>query len=102
MSLEERLGVWLLRRTTRSVSLTDAASRLLSRLRPAFDEIGGALGDLNDERDRRSGHLRIYATSMAAEAVITPVWARYLMTYPKVQLELRVGEEPIDIVANGR
>ena len=99
--LEERLGVRLLQRTTRCVSLTDAGSRLLSRLRPALDEIGGALEDLNDERDRPSGHLRIYATSMAAEAVITPVWARYLMTYPEVQLELRVGEGPIDIVANG-
>jgi DNA-binding transcriptional LysR family regulator len=99
--LEERLGVRLLQRTTRSVSLTDAGSRLLERLRPALDQIGGALEELNEERDRPSGGLRIYAISMAAEAVITPVWARYLMSYPEVQLELRVGEGPLDIVANG-
>lgn len=99
--LEERLGVRLLQRTTRSVSLTDVGSRLLERLRPALDQIGDALEDLNEKRDRPSGGLRIYTTSMAAETVITPVWARYLMSYPEVQLELRVGEEPIDIVANG-
>ena len=53
--LEERLGVRLLQRTTRSVSLTDAGTRLLGRLRPALDQIGGALEDLDDERKRPSG-----------------------------------------------
>jgi DNA-binding transcriptional LysR family regulator len=99
--LEERLGVRLLQRTTRSVSLTDAGTRLLERLRPALDEIGGALEDLDDERKRPSGRLRIYTTSMAAATVIAPVWTRYLMTYPEVQLELEVGYGPLDIVANG-
>jgi DNA-binding transcriptional LysR family regulator len=99
--LEERLGVRLLQRTTRSVSMTDAGMRLLERLRPALDQIGGALEDLDDERKRPSGRLRIYATSMAAAAVIAPVWTRYLMTYPEVQLELEVGYGPLDIVANG-
>src|SRR5258708_30235639 len=50
--LEERLGVRLLNRTTRSVSLTDAGRRLLDRLRPAIDQIAGALEDLNQERQR--------------------------------------------------
>src|SRR5258705_12131576 len=59
--LEERLGVRLLRRTTRSVSVTDAGRRLLDRLRPAFDQIAGALEDLNQERQRPMGRLRIYA-----------------------------------------
>ena len=99
--LEERLRVRLLQRTTRSVSLTDAGSRLVERLRPALDQIGDALEDLNEKRERPSGGLRIYAISMAAEGVITPVWARYLTSYPEVQLELRVGEGPLDIVANG-
>jgi DNA-binding transcriptional LysR family regulator len=99
--LEERLGVRLLHRTTRSVSVTDAGLRLLERLRPAIDQISGALEDLNQERQRPSGRLRIYAIPLAAEAVIAPIWGRFLSTYPEVHLELAVGEATIDIVAKG-
>jgi DNA-binding transcriptional LysR family regulator len=98
--LEERLGIRLLHRTTRSVSLTDAGSRLLEQVRPAMNQIVGALEDLKHER-KPFGRLRIYATHMAAMAVIAPVWAQYLSTYPQVQLEIQVGEGPIDIVAKG-
>src|SRR6202047_4984204 len=55
--LEERLGMRLLNRTTRSVSVTDAGLRLLERLRPAISEIAGALEDLNQERERPLGRL---------------------------------------------
>jgi DNA-binding transcriptional LysR family regulator len=99
--LEERLGVRLLHRTTRSVSVTDAGFRLLERLRPAIEQIGSALEDLNQERDRPVGRLRIYAIHTAAAAVIAPVWHRFLSTYPEVHLELQLGEAPIDIVAKG-
>jgi DNA-binding transcriptional LysR family regulator len=99
--LEERLGMRLLNRTTRSVSVTDAGLRLLERLRPAISEIGGALEDLNQERQRPVGRLRIYAIHLAASAVIAPIWRRFLSTYPDVHLELAVGEAPIDIVAKG-
>jgi DNA-binding transcriptional LysR family regulator len=99
--LEERRGVRLLHRTTRSVSLTDAGFRLLEQLRPAISQITGALDNLNKERDRPLGNLRIYATHMAATAVVAPVWERFLSTYPGVSLELRVDETPIDIVAKG-
>ena len=99
--LEQRLGVRLLHRTTRSVSLPDAGLRLLERLRPAISEIASALEDLNQERQRPSGRLRIYAVEVAAAAVIAPVWGRFLSTYPEVHLELAVGEAPIDIVAKG-
>jgi DNA-binding transcriptional LysR family regulator len=99
--LEERLGVRLLHRTTRSVSVTDAGLRLLERLRPAIDQISGALEDLNQERRRPSGRLRIYATPLAAEAIIAPIWGRYLSTYPEVHLELAAGDAAIDIVAKG-
>jgi DNA-binding transcriptional LysR family regulator len=78
--LEERLGVRLLHRTTRSVSLTDAGRRLLDRLRPAIDQIAGALENLNQERQRPMGRLS---------------------TYPEVHLELAVGEASLDIVAKG-
>src|SRR3984957_457411 len=99
--LEERLGVRLLHRTTRSVSVTDAGLRLLERLRPAIDQISGALEDLNQERQRPSGRLRIYASSFAAEAVIAPIWGRFLSTYPEVRLEVAAGEATINIVAKG-
>ena len=100
--LEERLGVRLLHRTTRSVSATDAGQRLLEQLRPAIDQIAGALENLNQERLRPMGRLRIYATShLVATAVVVPIWDRFLSTYPEVHLELHVGDAPIDIVAKG-
>jgi DNA-binding transcriptional LysR family regulator len=100
--LEARLGVRLLNRTTRSVSVTDSGRRLLDRLRPAIDQIASALENLDQERLRPMGRLRIYTTShMAATAVIVPVWDRFLSTYPEVQLEVHEGEAPIDLVATG-
>jgi DNA-binding transcriptional LysR family regulator len=99
--LEERLGARLLQRTTRSVSLTDAGRRLLERLRPAMDQIAGALDDLNHTQRAPSGRLRVYATSMAAATVVAPMWTRFLMSYPEVQLELEVGYAALDIVAKG-
>src|SRR5258706_6715099 len=100
--LEERLGVRLLNRTTRSVSVTDTGLRLLDRLRPAIDQIAGALENLDQERLRPLGHLRIYAANqLAATAVIVPVWERFLSTYPDVQLEVHLGDGPIDLVAAG-
>jgi DNA-binding transcriptional LysR family regulator len=98
--LETRLGVRLLNRTTRSVSLTDAGVRLLERLRPAFDQISGALEDLNEERQRPAGRLRIWL-SPAATIVVLPVWRRYLSDYPEVQLEIWVDLGEVDIVASG-
>src|SRR6202521_1894377 len=86
--LEERLGVRLLHRTTRSVSVTDAGLRLLDRLRPAIDQIAGALENLDGERLRPVGRLRIYATTHLAATVIVAVWECFLSTYPEVHLEL--------------
>jgi DNA-binding transcriptional LysR family regulator len=99
--LEERLGVRLLNRTTRSVSLTDAGLRLVDRLRPAVNQISAALEDLGEEESRPFGRLRIYATHTAAAAVIAPIWSRFLSTYPDVQLERHLDEAPADIVAKG-
>jgi len=99
--LEERLGVRLLHRTTRSVSLTDAGLRLLERLRPAMEQIAGALEDLNEERQRPFGRLRILANNPVAAAAIVPVWERFLAAYPDVHLELLVDQSPLDIVAKG-
>jgi DNA-binding transcriptional LysR family regulator len=99
--LEERLGVRLLHRTTRSVSPTDAGLRLLERLRPAMTEVAAALEDLKREQQRPSGRLRIHATHMAAMTVIAPIWNRFLTAYPDVEIELQVNQAPVDIVAKG-
>ncbi len=99
--LEEKLGVRLLNRTTRSVSLTDAGVHLRDRLRPAFNEISGAITELNEERQRTSGHLRIRASPLAANVAIAPMWQRFMSTYPEVHIELQVDIGAADIVASG-
>jgi DNA-binding transcriptional LysR family regulator len=99
--LEGRLGVRLLNRTTRSVSLTQAGVRFVDRLRPAFDQIAGALEELNEERSRPLGRLRIWASPWAAMIVVMPIWQRYLSTYPEVQLEMWTDVSRVDIVASG-
>src|SRR6202047_2674396 len=99
--LEERLAVRLLNRTTRSVSLTDAGLRLLHRARPAVEQISRALDDLKGEQGHPFGRLRLYVTHLAGAAVIAPVWARFLSTFPDVQLEVHAAEAPVDIVARG-
>src|SRR5438874_4962811 len=99
--LEERLGVRLLNRTTRSVALTDAGLRLLGRARPAVKQISRALDDLKGEQGHPFGRLRLYVTHLAGAAVIGPVWARFLSTFPDVQLEIHADAAPGDIVAKG-
>src|SRR6202051_366101 len=97
--LEARLGVRLLNRTTRSVSVTDAGQRLLEQLRPALGQISDALEDLNRERSRPFGRLRIYATNMAGGGGEPPGCHCLPGAYPVVRLQLQVGEAPVDIVA---
>jgi DNA-binding transcriptional LysR family regulator len=99
--LEDRLGVRLLNRTTRSVALTDAGVRLLGRARPAVEQISRALDDLKSEQGHPFGRLRLHVSHFAGMAVIAPVWARFLSTFPDVQLEVLADEALVDIVAKG-
>jgi DNA-binding transcriptional LysR family regulator len=100
--LEERIGVRLLHRTTRSVSVTDAGQRLLEELRPAIDQIAAALENLDGERLRPLGRLRIHAINdVAAVVTVAPVWERLLSTYPQIHLELHVGDAPVYLIAEG-
>jgi DNA-binding transcriptional LysR family regulator len=100
--LEERLGVRLLARTTRSVSPTDAGEQLLARLRPALGDIRGALEEIAGLRDRPAGRIRLAVTPMALRMVLAPKLARFTELYPDVLLDITAtGESRFDIVAAG-
>jgi DNA-binding transcriptional LysR family regulator len=97
-SLEERLGVRLLNRTTRNVSLTDAGERLLARVRPAIMELDAAVGDLDQFRGTPTGTLRLNVSSIAAQIVLAPVLNAFLAAYPAITLDVTVDDNQSDIV----
>lgn len=98
-SLEERLGMRLLNRTTRSVSLTDAGEKLLARIRPAIMELGAAVEDLNEFRDTPTGTLRLNVSSVPAQIVLAPVIKAFLAAYPAIALDITVDDGHGDIVS---
>ena len=97
--LEERVGVRLLTRTTRSVAPTEAGERLLGTIGPRFDEIGAELERLKELRDRPAGTVRITTGDHAAETILWPALERLLPAYPDVQVEISVDIGFIDVVA---
>ncbi|RDS82316.1 LysR family transcriptional regulator [Dyella monticola] len=99
--LEERLGVRLLARTTRSVSPTDAGERLLRVITPRFEEITTELALLSEFRDKPAGKLRITAGEHAAITVLQPALAKLLPDHPDIQVEVIVDYGLTDIVAEG-
>jgi DNA-binding transcriptional LysR family regulator len=100
-NLEARVGIRLLNRTTRSVSLTDAGAMLLSQLSPAFGDIGSALDALNQYRETPFGKVRINAPSSIAPFVLGPVMARLIRENPNLQLEIVATDRLEDIVEGG-
>jgi DNA-binding transcriptional LysR family regulator len=99
-SLEERLGVRLLNRTTRSVAPTDAGERMLHQMRPLLDGFDAALESVNAFRDKPSGHLRLSVPPPVAKFVLAPVLARFLAQYPEITIEITVETRISDIVAD--
>src|ERR1700761_8888706 len=97
-ALEERLGLRLLTRTTRSVVPSEAGERLLGAIAPHFDGIEAELAALSELRDKPAGSLRITTGIHAAEAIVWPALARLLPTYPDIQVEISVHSGFIDIV----
>lgn len=100
-SIEERLDIRLLNRTTRSVALTEAGEQLFTRISPAFLDIEDALEDLNAFRGQPSGTLRINSSRAAAKLVLLPMISRFLEVYPSVDVELVVDDSLADIVSAG-
>jgi DNA-binding transcriptional LysR family regulator len=96
--LEERLGVRLLNRTTRSVALTEVGERLLAGLRPALDGFEAAVEAINIFRDKPTGHLRLTVPRPAAKQVIEPIVAKFLSAHPGVTLEVVTDSALTDIV----
>lgn len=97
--LEERLGLRLLTRTTRSVAPTEAGERLLRNIGPHFDEIDAAIDSLSDFREKPSGTIRINSSEYAAETLLWPRLAEFLPYYPDVKVEIWADYSPTDIVA---
>ena len=97
--LEERLGVKLLARTTRSVSPTEAGEHLLATLRPALGTIEQCLAALGRFRDSPAGLVRITTTYHAARSVLRPAIERVLERYPDIQIEISLDNAFTDIVA---
>jgi DNA-binding transcriptional LysR family regulator len=99
--LENQLGIRLLLRTTRSVTPTEAGALLLSRLRPALNEVASALDVLNDLRDSPRGTLRLNVPVSAARFFLQPMVDQFLSAYPEIMLELVVDNNFVDVVASG-
>jgi DNA-binding transcriptional LysR family regulator len=100
-ALEQRLGVRLFHRTTRSVALSAAGEQFLTRVRPALGEIFEAMRDAKALRDTPSGMLRINASEGGARQVLAPIVLEYLRRYPEMQVDLVTDGRLIDIVAEG-
>jgi DNA-binding transcriptional LysR family regulator len=98
-ALEDRLGVRLLNRTTRSVAPTDAGERLLTQLRPLLDGFDGVIESVNAFREKPVGHLRLVMPPPVAKFVLAPVLARFLERYPEIVIETTVESGLTDIVA---
>jgi DNA-binding transcriptional LysR family regulator len=97
--LEERLGLRLLTRTTRSVSPTEAGDRLLASVGSRFEEIEAELEALSELRDKPAGTIRITASENAAATVLLPKLANFLLQYPDIKVEIVIDYGLTDIVA---
>jgi DNA-binding transcriptional LysR family regulator len=100
-NLENRLGVRLLNRTTRNVSLTDAGEMLHASLAPAFDVIASALDGVNQFRDTPFGKVRLNVPNSIAPFVLGDILGPLISAHPNLQLEVIATDRLVDIVEEG-
>jgi DNA-binding transcriptional LysR family regulator len=100
-ALEDRLGVRLLNRTTRSVAPTEPGQALFDRIAPAFTEISGAVDVVRASHGRPSGTVKLNCPKLAADLVLAPMLGLFARRYPDIRLEVRVDDDLSDIVAEG-
>jgi DNA-binding transcriptional LysR family regulator len=97
-NLEDRVGVRLLTRTTRSVAPTEAGERLIRTVAPRFAEIDAELAAVSELKDTPTGTVRITSTENAAEAILWPALERVLPDYPDIKVEILIDYGLTDIV----
>lgn len=100
-ALEERLGIRLLQRTTRSVGLTEAGERFAARLKPALANVHEAFESLGELRDRPAGVLRLNLPRLGYEQVLAPKLRAFLAAYPDLSLDVRVDDAFASLVDGG-
>ena len=100
-ALETRVGVALFIRTTRSVGLTEAGERFLSRARPAFDELVAASEAARDLARGPTGLLRLAVPPAVVPLILEPLLASFCQAYPEIELEIDAGGELVDLAAEG-
>ncbi len=97
-ALEERLGVRLLNRTTRSVAPTLAGERLLARLGPALDDLAAAIDGVNADRDTPAGLLRLTVPPPISPILIEPLLGKFMAEHPRIRVEVSLDAVLVDIV----
>ena len=100
-ALEQRLGVRLFNRTTRSVALTEAGARLLTDIQPILTRLGEALENVNSFRDKPMGSLRLVVARPFASRLVAPLLQPFLTEFPEIRLEVVVEDARTDIVKGG-
>ncbi|MDG6745862.1 LysR family transcriptional regulator, partial [Staphylococcus aureus] len=96
--LEERLGIRLLHRTTRSVSLTEAGAALLGDIAPAIDSLTGALEQARTTAKLPAGTVRLHCFHAAADRFVVPILPRLARAFPDITLDLTIDDTVVDIV----
>lgn len=97
--LEERMGVRLLMRTTRTVTATEAGEQLMEALRPAFNDIQNRVDTVSSMRQKPGGTIRITSSRHAAETILMPVVKRLMSDYSEINVEVSVEQRLVDLVA---
>ncbi|EJB07008.1 transcriptional regulator [Rhizobium leguminosarum bv. trifolii WSM597] len=100
-TLEERLGVPLLARTTRNVRLTEAGHNLLAEVEPALRQIENGLRTAAATSREPTGLIRITASDFPAQEILLPAVAELTATYPKIEVDIQVADQFVDIVKSG-
>jgi len=99
--LEDRIGVVLVQRTTRSVRLTEAGEMFYEAVRPSVTQVRDALQTVRETQTRPSGMLRIASSSIAESFLSGTLLAGFLQTYPDVKLDITITDDEFDIVEAG-
>src|SRR3954451_19218005 len=100
-TLEEEIGVRLLSRTTRSVSLTEAGEQLVASLRPALMEVGETLDEIAGRRNKAAGRVRLLIPRLAASSILASKLGRISREFPDIVLDVTTDNSQRDIVADG-